>query len=100
MIERPEWSGAADGRARRRSCSGPEAARSNIAELSQNARANGFGLLGLLAFAGVTLLAHDNADLFAYGAETQLPLVGVELVTGRIELPATVAPASTLRIRL
>ncbi len=55
----------------------PKIILDHIAEVSKNARATWFGLLGLLAFVGVTLLAHKDADFFAYGAETQLPLVGI-----------------------
>ena len=51
----------------------------HIAELSKNARATWFGLIGLLVFVGVTLLGHQDADFFAYGAETQLPLVNVTI---------------------
>ena len=55
----------------------PKIILEHIAQVSQNARATWFGLLGLLVFVGVTLLAHKDADFFAYGAETQLPLVGI-----------------------
>ncbi len=55
----------------------PKIILDHIAEVSKNARATWFGLLGLLAFVGVTLLGHKDADFFAYGAETQLPLVGI-----------------------
>ena len=55
----------------------PKAILDHIAQVSQNARATWYGLLGLLAFVGVTLLGHKDADFFAYGAETQLPLVGI-----------------------
>ena len=51
----------------------------HIARVSQNARTTWFGLLGLLAFVGVTLLGHKDADFFAYGAETQLPLIGIKV---------------------
>jgi len=55
----------------------PKILLDHIAEVSKNARAIWFGLLGLLAFVGVTLLAHKDADFFAFGAETQLPLIGI-----------------------
>ena len=52
-----------------------------IAEIARNARATWFILLGALAFAGVTLLGVEDADFFAYGRQTMLPLVGVEIPT-------------------
>ncbi|MEM8792555.1 MAG: hypothetical protein AAGE80_13120 [Pseudomonadota bacterium] len=36
-------------------------------------------MLALLVFVGVTLLDHKDADFFAFGASTQLPLVGVSV---------------------
>jgi hypothetical protein len=51
----------------------------HIAELSRNARATWFGLIGLCVFVGVTLLGHQDADFFAFGAETQLRLVNVKI---------------------
>ncbi|HUS53069.1 MAG TPA: hypothetical protein VMY41_03580 [Thermohalobaculum sp.] len=54
----------------------PKIILDHIAEVSKNARATWFGLL---AFVGVTLLAHKDADFFAYGAETQLPLIGLKV---------------------
>ncbi len=45
----------------------PEIILDHIAEVSKNARATWFGLLGLLVFVGVTLLGHKDADFFAYG---------------------------------
>ncbi|HSF94131.1 MAG TPA: hypothetical protein VLA52_03825 [Thermohalobaculum sp.] len=56
-----------------------QAILAHIAELSRNARANWFGLIGLCLFVGVTLLGHEDADFFAFGAETKLPLVNVEI---------------------
>jgi hypothetical protein len=56
---------------------GPAIILEHISQVSQNARATWYGLLGLLAFVGVTLLGHTDADFFAYGAQTQLPLVGI-----------------------
>jgi uncharacterized protein YjbI with pentapeptide repeats len=55
----------------------PQIILDHIAQVSQNARATWFGLLGLLAFVGVTLLGHKDADFFAWGAATQLPLIGI-----------------------
>ncbi|MEM6973192.1 MAG: pentapeptide repeat-containing protein [Pseudomonadota bacterium] len=57
------------------------AAVAQIREISQNARTTWFGLLALLAFVGVTLMAHEDANFFARGVETQLPLVGIEVPT-------------------
>ncbi|MEM1275102.1 MAG: pentapeptide repeat-containing protein [Pseudomonadota bacterium] len=51
----------------------------HIQQLSQSARTAWFGLLALLVFVGVTLMGHKDADFFAYGAATQLPLVNVEV---------------------
>ncbi|MEE8455345.1 MAG: pentapeptide repeat-containing protein [Limibaculum sp.] len=67
----------------------PKIILAHIAQISQNARATWFGLLGLLAFIGVTLLGHNDADFFAYGAETQLPLIGI---TVPVKAFFTVAP--------
>lgn len=53
----------------------------HIGERSQHARTNWFGLLALLAFVGVTLLGHEDADFFALGVETDLPLVGFAVPT-------------------
>jgi len=50
-----------------------------IADIARNARATWFILLGALAFAGVTLLGVEDADFFAYGRQTTLPLVGVDI---------------------
>jgi len=55
----------------------PKIILAHIAQVSQNARATWFGLMGLLAFVGVILLGHKDADFFAFGAETQLPLIGI-----------------------
>jgi len=52
-----------------------------IAEIARNVRATWFLLLGVLAFAGVTLLGVEDADFFAVGRQTALPLVGVEIPT-------------------
>lgn len=49
----------------------------HIAEVSRNARTTWFGLLGLLAFVGVTLLGHIDAHFFAKNAATQLPIIGI-----------------------
>ncbi|MEM7238897.1 MAG: pentapeptide repeat-containing protein, partial [Pseudomonadota bacterium] len=57
----------------------PDHGIGHIAEINQNARAAWFGLLALLVFVGVTLLGHKDADFFAFGASTQLPLVGVSV---------------------
>ncbi|MEO0427057.1 MAG: pentapeptide repeat-containing protein [Pseudomonadota bacterium] len=53
----------------------------HIRELSQNARTTWFGLLALLAFVTVTLMAHDDTKFFAAGVETELPLVGISVPT-------------------
>ena len=41
-----------------------------IAEIARNVRATWFILLGVLAFAGVTLLGVEDADFFAVGRQT------------------------------
>jgi uncharacterized protein YjbI with pentapeptide repeats len=57
-----------------------EAQLAHIAELSRNARATWFALIGLCLFVGVTLLGHKDADFF-FGSEIELPLVGsVDLI--------------------
>ena len=53
----------------------------HIEKVSQNARTTWFGLLALLAFVGVTLTAHEDADFFRHGAETELPLIGITVPT-------------------
>ena len=52
-----------------------------VAEVSKNARTSWFGLIGLLLFCGVTLLAVEDRDFFEYGVSTQLPLIGVSVPT-------------------
>ena len=52
-----------------------------ITKIAQNARTSWFGLLALLAFVGVTLMGHEDADFFAFGTETELPLVNVAVPT-------------------
>ena len=59
----------------------PEAALRHIDGISQNARANWFALLGLLAYVGVTMMAHKDADFFAYGVATQLPIINLSVPT-------------------
>ena len=49
--------------------------------VAKNARSSWFGLLGFLAFAGVTLLGFEDKDFFASGVETDLPLIGVSIPT-------------------
>ena len=46
--------------------------------------------MGLLAFVGVTLLGHEDADFFAKGAATQLPLVGITVPVEAFFLTAPV----------
>ncbi|MEL6197359.1 MAG: hypothetical protein AAFT19_05905, partial [Pseudomonadota bacterium] len=58
-----------------------EAEIAHIREISQNARTTWFGLLALLAFIGVTLMAHEDAHFFARDVETQLPLVNISVPT-------------------
>ncbi|MEO1681343.1 MAG: pentapeptide repeat-containing protein, partial [Pseudomonadota bacterium] len=58
-----------------------EAEIAHIREISQNARTTWFGLLALLAFVGVTLMAHKDAHFFAREVETQLPLVNIAVPT-------------------
>ena len=55
----------ATGRKPRPRGSDPKIILDHIAEVSKNARATWFGLLGLLAFVGVTLLGQKDADFFA-----------------------------------
>ncbi|MEL6267842.1 MAG: hypothetical protein AAFR52_19750, partial [Pseudomonadota bacterium] len=58
-----------------------DALLTRIREISQNARTTWFGLLALLAFIGVTLMAHEDAHFFAHGVETELPLIGLSVPT-------------------
>lgn len=57
----------------------PETQLAHIAALSQNARTTWFGLIGLLAFVGITLLAHRDAAFFTREATTTLPLLNVDI---------------------
>lgn len=50
-------------------------------QVTKHARTSWLGLLGFLAFAGVTLLGVEDKDFFAYGVETELPLIGVSIPT-------------------
>ncbi|GMG82985.1 hypothetical protein LNKW23_21980 [Paralimibaculum aggregatum] len=50
-----------------------------IKTLAQAARSTWFILLGLLAVMALTLMAHDDADFFAEGRSTRLPLIGLEV---------------------
>ena len=54
-----------------------EARLEQVAKIAQNARTSWFGLLALLVFVGVTLMGHQDSDFFAFGAETELPLVNI-----------------------
>ncbi|MEO1468535.1 MAG: pentapeptide repeat-containing protein, partial [Pseudomonadota bacterium] len=58
-----------------------DAAIAQIGEISQNARTTWFGLLALLGFIGVVLMAHEDAHFFAAGVETQLPLIDLAVPT-------------------
>ncbi len=53
-----------------------------IETVSLNARSTWFGLLALIGFVGVTLLAHRDADFFRPGRLTELPLLGIEVPVG------------------
>ena len=66
----------------------------HIAQISQNARATWFALLALLVFVGVTLMGHADKDFFAFGAETQLPLVGITVPTAAFFYAAPVLTAA------
>lgn len=50
-------------------------------QVTKHARSSWLGLIGFLAFAGVTLLGVEDKDFFAYGVETELPLIGVSIPT-------------------
>jgi hypothetical protein len=69
-----------------------------IAEIARNVRATWFILLGVLAFAGVTLLGVEDADFFAVGRQTALPLVGVEIPTRSFFRTAPVSGCRALRL--
>lgn len=53
----------------------------HIASISQSAMSVWYALLGAVVFGAVTLLGHRDADFFAVGAETTLPLLGVAAPT-------------------
>ena len=59
----------------------PQRLLDRVAEIARSVRATWFLLLGVLAFAGVTLLGVEDADFFACGRQTTLPLIGVEIPT-------------------
>jgi uncharacterized protein YjbI with pentapeptide repeats len=59
----------------------PEQHIARIDTLTAAGRANWFALLGYIAFAGVTLLAVQDADFFLDSRRTDLPLVGVAIPT-------------------
>lgn len=50
-----------------------------IDEIIRNARTTWFLLLGVLVFAGITLLGVKDIDFFSAQSETKLPLVGVSV---------------------
>ncbi|MCP4124813.1 MAG: pentapeptide repeat-containing protein [Bacteroidetes bacterium] len=50
-----------------------------IENIAKNARALWFSLLIVLAFVGVTVLAHEDKDFFVPGSGTKLPLIGVDV---------------------
>lgn len=58
-----------------------EGSLTQIDRISQHIRTNWFALIGLFAFAGVTLLSVKDADFFAFGRETTLPLIGISIPT-------------------
>ena len=53
----------------------------HIEEVSKNARATWFGMLGVLVFGAVAVAGVEDRDFFTYGVETALPLVGVTVPT-------------------
>lgn len=52
-----------------------------IEEISKNARSTWFGLLAVQVFIVVTLMSHRDSNFFAFGAVTELPVVGIEVPT-------------------
>ncbi|MEM0989828.1 MAG: pentapeptide repeat-containing protein [Pseudomonadota bacterium] len=50
-----------------------------IEKIAQNARSTWFGLLVLVLFVDITLMAHQDADFFAHGAATTLPLINIQV---------------------
>ncbi len=65
-----------------------------IEKISQNARTTWFALLALLVFVGVTLMGHKDADFFAYGAATTLPIVGIDVPPTAFFLAAPILTAA------
>ena len=57
----------------------PKQTREHIAEVSKNARATWFGLLGYLAFAVLALMSFSDQDFFIANAAIKLPFVGIEV---------------------
>ncbi len=62
--------------------------------VARHARSSWLGLLGFLAFAGVTLLSVEDKDFFAYGVKTDLPLIGVSIPTSSFFWTAPILAAA------
>lgn len=65
-----------------------------IDDLSRSARTSWIGLLGFLAFVGVTLLGVQDADFFIPSRQTKLPLVGVAIPTASFFIFAPILGAA------
>ena len=61
-----------------------------INELSLHLRSIWIGLLLALVFVGITLMGHRDADFFAFGAATTLPVVSVDVNPAAFFLAAPV----------
>ena len=71
-----------------------DARLAQIEKISLNARTTWFTLVALLVFVGVTLMGHKDSDFFAFGAETQLPLLNIAVPTEAFFIAAPVLAAS------
>ncbi len=67
---------------------------SKINSLSLSLRSIWLGLLVALVFVGITLMGHDDADFFAYGASTTLPFVNVAVQPAAFFLAAPILIAA------
>ena len=71
-----------------------DARLAQIEKISLNARTTWFALVALLVFIGVTIMGHKDSDFFAFGAETQLPLLNIAVPTEAFFIAAPVLAAS------
>lgn len=64
-----------------------------IDDLTRNARGTWFGLLGVLTFVGVTLLSIQPIDFYGVDRSTELPIVGIAILTKQFTIYAPIVTA-------